>query len=363
LIVTPGISGADGIAAVSREVLTGVLGVLPSDAVEVWSLTEKPPELGHLDVRSRGAGGNRWRFVAWGLAAAIEARHDLVIALHLHLAPVLLPLTRRGTALAVFLHGIEAWRPLRGARSAAIRRAAVLVANSDYTAMRFRNSNPEHAARAVHVCHLGVPADALAESSASAVPWAGRAGHYALIVGRMAADERYKGHDLLLDIWPDVVRAVPDALLCVVGDGTDRQRLERHARDRGLDGQVKFLGRVGDDVLAALYRDCAFYVMPSRGEGFGLVFVEAMRAGKPCIAGVGAASEIIEHGLTGLLVDPRSSTEVLAAIVRLFQEPETRHAMGRAAEARFHAQFSAEQFHERLRAALGLPQRIGACVA
>ena len=85
----------------------------------------------------------------------------------------------------------------------------------------------------------------------------------------------------------------PDAVLAIAGDGDDRPRLEARVAALGITRAVRFLGRVDDDRLDELYRECRLFVMPSRDEGFGLVFLEAMRAGKPCIGGRGAASEII----------------------------------------------------------------------
>ena len=103
--------------------------------------------------------------------------------------------------------------------------------------------------------------------------------------------------------------------------------------------------------------------VPSRDEGFGLVFVEAMRAGKACIAGRDAAAEIVEHDATGLVVDPAKDGEVLAAVVRLFREPETCHRMGMAGYTRFTKHFTAEIFHQRLREVIGQHVPAGICVA
>src|SRR5262249_54088385 len=158
-----------------------------------------------------------------------------------------------------------------------------------HTARRFRAANPDLADRPIEICQLAVrERDPAPVSFEPAVPCAGP---FALIVGRMMAEERYKGHDLLIDIWPSVVAAVPGAGLVVVGDGDDRARL--HARAASLGDRVSFTGHVSDGALARLYRDCAFFVMPSRDEGFGLVFLEAMQAGKACIGAMGAAAEVI----------------------------------------------------------------------
>jgi phosphatidylinositol alpha-1,6-mannosyltransferase len=168
----------------------------------------------------------------------------------------------------------------------------------------------------------------------------------------MDARERYKGHDVLLDVWPRVAAEVPGARMIVVGDGDDRPRLERRAA--ALDGQVTFAGRLPEPALARLYRDCTFFVMPSRGEGFGLVFLEAMRAGRACIGGVGAPAEVIEDGSTGFIVNPAAPAEVQAAVLRLFREPETRERMGRAGAERVAREFTEAHFRRRFRAILGL---------
>ena len=174
----------------------------------------------------------------------------------------------------------------------------------------------------------------------------------ALIVGRMAADELYKGHDLLIDVWPRVLAAHPGAELYIVGDGTDRARLEAKAAATSLGRSITFTGRVEDDALARLYRECRFFVMPSRDEGFGLVFLEAMRAGKACIGGRGAAAEIIEHGETGIIVDPSNADEVRDAVTRLFDDDDASRRLGQAGESRYRTMFTGAHFRSRLLDAL-----------
>src|SRR5262249_27029750 len=162
------------------------------------------------------------------------------IILHMGLAPVALPLVARGARLVLFLHGIEVWRPIETLQQMAFRRAALVMTNSYYTAARFREANPACAGRAIHVCHPGIPGQT--EATITGAPWNGAPPTFALIVGRMAAEERYKGHDLLLEIWPEVVAAVPDATLVVAGDGDDRGRLEAKAAELRMSERVRFLG-------------------------------------------------------------------------------------------------------------------------
>jgi len=352
VVLTPGMAGADGISELSRLVVRALASAMP---LEVVSLGDTPRDLGdlHAPPRVRGS-GSRGRKLYWAgaalRAALTGARPAHVACLHLHLAGLgWLVAAARRSQLAVFLIGIEAWKPLTLIQRWALGHADVLIAISHHTARRFREANPALATRSVRVCHPGVR-----EQSAEGDSELDEPDPFALIVGRMAAHERYKGHDLLLDMWPRVMAEVPHARLVVTGDGDDRGRLE--AKAAALGDRVCFTGRVGAVTLAALYRRCGFFVMPSRDEGFGLVFLEAMRAGKACIGGVGAASEVIEDGVTGFVVNPGEPAEVLEAMLRLFREPETRDRMGRAGALRVAREFTEAHFGRRVRDLFGLPE-------
>jgi glycosyltransferase involved in cell wall biosynthesis len=347
ILVTPNLLGKDGVSTLSRE----VIGALPTPCLAL-SLHDFAGAEGDWsrDVELHGARGSRLRFLFDVARAMPRVTADtLVVCSHLHLAPAARVLSWRGRRPTIILCGIEAWVGLRPAEQWAISGGEV-VAISQHTVDRFRTANPTLAPVDIAVCHPGVaarpdsPEITLVERSVSPT---------ALIVARMSAAERYKGHDALLDVWPDLLSRHPDAVLAVAGDGDDRLRLEARAATLGLIRAVRFLGRVDDRQLAELYRSCRLFVMPSRDEGFGLVFLEAMRAAKPCIGGRGAASEIIEHGVTGLIVDPDSRHELSAALLRLYSEPHTCEQFGAAGRERFLSSFTDDGFRARLRGVIG----------
>lgn len=340
VVLTPNLCGRDGVSRLAR-LVTGAF-----DEVTVLALHEPPSvtRLGRADVR--GAAGRRSRFVAAVLRRAASAdRHTTVIVTHLQLAPAALAFTARGASLATMLCGVEAWKPLDWLQRAALDRAARLIAISQFTRDGFQKANPPFAGRAVEVCHLGV----------EPLPGAGHAEGgppSALIVGRMARDERYKGHDPLLEIWRDVAAAVPGASLRIVGDGDDRPRLEQKAAALNLGDQVVFLGRLDEEALQREYARCAAFVMPSRDEGFGFVFVEAMRAARACLGSHGAASEIIADGDTGLLVEPGNRAQLMQGVVRMLRDRPATEAMGARGRVRFLQQFTEERFRDRFTALL-----------
>ena len=352
LVLTPALDGADGISEVSRQAVDALVGAWGKERVEVWTLAgRQPPDGPRVAFRSAGA---KTRFVAWMLArAGVPTDGLLVLAMHVHLAPAALTLAMRGARLAIFFHGIEVWQPLRARERAAVARATTLIANSHWTVSRFRAANPGLASAPIGVCHLGV--STVDTTLAGSTPR-----EEALIVGRLSAEERYKGHDVLIALWPRVLEAAPSARLVVVGDGDDRPRLQALVAERGLGDAIEFTGHVSTEMLAARYQDAAFFVMPSTGEGFGLAYLEAMRAAKACIAAPGAASEIIEDGISGLIVDPVDQDALVAAIVRLFQQPQTREAMGRAGAAQLAGHFRADHFANRLLHELGAPDVVRA---
>jgi phosphatidyl-myo-inositol dimannoside synthase len=247
-------------------------------------------------------------------------------------APYLLP-----------LYGIEVWRQLGWERRRALARAAVRLAISRYTVERARPFCPDLGG--VRILPL-----ALEERTPEGAVDLDLISHlgtgFLLIVGRMAPAERYKGHDEILEALP----RLPGARLVVAGDGGDRPRLEARAQELGLRGRATFTGFVSEATLAELYRRSAAFVMPSLGEGFGLVYLEAMRAGKPVVAARGsAAEEVVVHEETGFLVDRGDPAELVAVLGRLLASPDLARRQGEAGRRRWRDQFSLEKFQAGLR--------------
>ncbi len=351
IVIGPQFGGGDGLSELGRQVVAA-LAADTADTVVVYSLQDRghPELLRRVPVQLCSSDGNRLHFVAAILGEALRvSAGDLIVVLHAHFLPLSLPLIARGAALTAVLVGIESWRPLTMLQCAALSKAAHVVAISQHTVERFTAANPAVVRVGLTVCHPSVPV--AAEAGASLV-----APGFALIVGRMSREERYKGHDALLEAWPQVRASCPDARLVIVGDGDDRSRLQEKARLLDLDDATLFLGRVGDARLSGLYRDAAFFVMPSRDEGFGFVYLEAMRAGRPCIACPGAAAEILEDGRSGVHVAFGSVAEVEAACVRLFSDPALCSRLGRAGAEAIRQRFLAGHFIDRFRQALGLLQ-------
>jgi glycosyltransferase involved in cell wall biosynthesis len=164
----------------------------------------------------------------------------------------------------------------------------------------------------------------------------------AQIVGIVARLEPEKGHATLLDAWPLVLRSCPDAYLLVVGEGSRCDALMAQAADLGIARRVVFTGRREDVPAVTAALDVA--VLPSYREAQGLSVLEAMALSRPVVASnVGGIPEMIEDGVTGLLVPPRDPEALAAAIVRLLSDHSLADMLGRAGHDLVHRRFCIEQ--------------------
>jgi glycosyltransferase involved in cell wall biosynthesis len=161
------------------------------------------------------------------------------------------------------------------------------------------------------------------------------------IVGVVARLEPEKGHPTLLEAWPAVLSAVPSAYLLIVGEGSRRDALEAQARELRIAHRVVFTGRRDDVPAVTAALDVA--VLPSYREAQGMVILEAMALSRPVVASnVGGIPEMIEDGVTGLLVPPHDPDALAAAIIRLLTNHPLADTLGRAGHDMVHDRFCIE---------------------
>jgi glycosyltransferase involved in cell wall biosynthesis len=184
---------------------------------------------------------------------------------------------------------------------------------------------------------------------------------YALFVGRL---DQSKGVDVLLHAWRQVRARGNEIALCLAGDGPEAARLSELAQQLHLAPDVKFLGRIAPDALRVLYRDAELVVVPSPNDECPPIRValEAGASSAICVAtSVGGIPEIIDHAVTGFLVEPDSSNALASAILRAVELPAAeRIAMKAAARKRIAGQFShdrtADAFEDLFSSLLAAPR-------
>jgi phosphatidylinositol alpha-1,6-mannosyltransferase len=214
-----------------------------------------------------------------------------------------------------------------------------LLANTQYT--RDRAERVHGGFARARVCWLATNSDETPALPARNGP------PTALIVGRM--DELgYKGHRELIACWPKVVAAVPGARLLIVGGGPRREAFQQLAAASTAAKHITFTGLVPSEQLPDVWAQGHVFVMPSRGEGFGLVYIEAMRQGLPVVASVhDAAPEINLEGVTGHNVNLDRPDELPGRLIDLLGAPTRAAELGRNGQRRWAEHFCYRAFRAR----------------
>jgi phosphatidyl-myo-inositol dimannoside synthase len=335
VLVTDAFGGRGGIAQYNRDFLSALakggavssITVLPRHAPERIAA---PATINQIAAR-RG----RLAYSAMALLTAFRRRTDIVFCGHLYMAPLAWLIARlKGAKRIVQLHGIEAWPCPSRRRRAAAEAADLILCASRYTracVVGWAAIAPERI--------LLVPntvADGFAPGDGSALRGTlGLEGKRVLLtVGRIDSRERYKGHDRVIEAIPNLVVQGHDVVYIIIGEGDDRAHLDDLARKAGVAERVRFLGAVSLQYLAEAYRMADLFVMPSTGEGFGIVFLEAMASGTPALAlNTAGAVDALAEGELGTAV---SEDDLPAAIARLLAMPRPDpDALSQAVRARF----------------------------
>jgi phosphatidylinositol alpha-1,6-mannosyltransferase len=283
------------------------------------------------------------------ILAALGRRWPVGLVLVWHISLLrLLPLFRVGGArTAMVLHGIEAWRPLDPLTRALVGRIGLFLSDSDHTWERFVRANPRCATSPHRTVYLGISRPLAGPRPVPDHPPA------ALMLGRLLRSEDYKGHREMIEAWPRVLERIPDAELWVAGDGDLREELERRVASRGLAQRIRFWGWVSEPRKQELFARCRCLALPSRNEGFGLVYIEAMRSGRPCLVStVDAGREVVNPPEAGLAVEPGEPTALAEATCRLLRPGPAWESWSAQARERYEANFTAGHYRQRLLAAL-----------
>lgn len=172
-----------------------------------------------------------------------------------------------------------------------------------------------------------------------------------------------KGQDILIDVWPEIVRTHPDAQLLIIGEGPYGSNLSRRREASSAKSNIRLLGRRPFSDMVEILAASTVAAMPCRTrgkgldvEGLGIVYLEAQACGIPAIAGKsGGAPETVDHGRTGFVVDGRDPRDVINRLRQLLDDPELRTQYGRAGREAMEDQWAWEQRAVTFRQFLHMP--------
>ena len=328
-LITDAFGGRGGIALYNRDLLTALCSYPAcTEVVAVPRLIsdklEKLPE--KLRYITEGI-NSKVRYVQTVLQCVRKNRQfGLILCGHINLLPVayIVSLWLKAPILLV-IYGIDAWKPTRSLlNNYLIKKNKAFISISNATKHKFlqwakaEDDSGFILPNAIHPDLYGP-----GPKKSSLLNRYGLQGKTVLLtVGRLSAEEHYKGFDEVIGLLPELSKDIPDISYLIVGDGSDRQRLEEKVEALGVSGKVVFAGYIPESEKADHYRLADVFLMPGRGEGFGFVFLEAMACGIPVIASkVDGSREAVRDGTLGSVVDPENTEEIKAAILQALQYP------------------------------------------
>lgn len=329
--------GQGGIARVARMTARALAEKYAN--VEVLSYLDKDEvEISGANVRS--ARGSRLAYLAQCHLAALRNSHCIYDSVGAARAHPRFGWPRR--PFATWIHGIEVWHDRHRDRTRVLKESGLVLVNSQFTLDRYRSLRGD--LDGARVCWLATEEDDPPEA-AGAIPGPPTV----LMVGRIDAGEDYKGHREMISIWPRVVAVVPAARLVIADAGSGFGTIVSLARSSPVAGSIEMKGFVPDESMPALWRQASVFAMPSRNEGFGIVYAEAMRYSLPLIASVhDAASEVNVEGGTGYNADLDRPGELEERLIHLLRNPDIAESLGQASQERWRRHFRYSAFRQRL---------------
>ncbi len=307
--------------------------------------------VGHWSPRLRTAA-----FASALFRAAQRDRPQLIITTHVNFTPVARVVQKLFNVPYLAIgHGVEIWRVPGAKVRKALRQANQLLAVSRFTQERMASALGIEAGGVDVLPNTFDPEKFYPEpKSRFLLKRYGLRPNQPVIltIARLASEERYKGYDQVLQALREVRKAIPDIRYLIGGRGPDRARVVALIKELGVEEQVILAGYIPEHELCAHYNLCDLFAMPSKGEGFGIVFLEALACGKPVIAGNKDGSvDAVLNGKLGALIDPDDVNEIAETIIQIIERRHPLKILQQPEELRRQVikTYGYEKFKDRLR--------------
>lgn len=259
------------------------------------------------------------------LGLGIIERPDLIIVGHIHFTAAANLLHKfTGVPYWTMAYGVEAWGIERRDLRAALHNSDRIFAISQYTRGRLIEEQSLDPSRvSLLACTFdqerftigGKPSHLMKRHNLRPEQ------PVILTVSRLVASEQYKGYDRVLRAMSRIRESIPGVRYIIVGKGDDRPRIERLIHELDVQDCVTLAGFIPDEELCNYYNLCDVFAMPSKREGFGIVYLEAMACGKPTLAGnKDGAVDALQHGRLGALVDPDDTDEIANVLISVLNK-------------------------------------------
>lgn len=324
VLLTDAFGARGGIALYNRDFLTAltempeISEVIAVPRVVTDILGEMPGKLRYIDSAASG----KFTYIKTIMACLVKYKGiRLVVCGHINLLPLAYIVSKIiGVPVLLEIYGIDAWKPSQNKiTNRLIRKVDYCISISDITRKRFASWAGLDEKKilllpnAIHADLYG-----LFEKNGELVNKYNLTNKKVIMtLGRMSSQERYKGFDEIIDLLPRLLSKEPSLVYLAVGDGDDRKRLIDKVSKLGLQKNVIFPGYINEEEKPDYFRLADVFVMPSYGEGFGFVFLEALACGTPVIASkTDGGREAVLDGELGTIVDPYNPQSIIDAIFK-----------------------------------------------
>lgn len=368
LYLTPGVFDKGGISRYNRYQILALRELLGQAKVTVVSLLspsnsardlETPFDVDWMGERAEAGRADEVRFAMMVSKYAMSLKPTLVWSAHMHYSALAHSLARWVRARSIVqVYGREAWtpRPNRPDIFWGLRRCDYVTSDSHFTAEYLERTYRQ--GRQVSVFWDPVDTERFTPASPNpavltryGIPQPGSGSFTILTLGRLSAEAAYKGYERLLEVF---VRLPENATLVYAGNGDLVQKLKDRAIALGVGQRVVFTGFVDDAHLPDIYRSASVFCLigdrgSARGEGIPLTPLEAASCGTPILVGNQDGSrEAVEHGITGLALDPFDLSGIAAALTNLISDEAQRARFGHNGRLRIEREHAYPIFRTRI---------------
>jgi len=325
-LVTDAFGEFGGIAQYNRDLLSALSkSCLVRETVVLPRRTSTDPGELPARINQLPSPTGKLKYMASAFSTANKyAPFDIVFCGHIYMAPLAATIARLSSVpLWIQVHGLEAWDELSPPYRRAAEHAALITSVSRYTRRRlleWLDFDPQRVKILANTVDARFTPGPKAEYLLRRHSALGK--KVLLTVSRLPRSDRYKGVDRVIRAMPAVLEQIPDLLYIVGGEGDDRPWLERLAVDCGVSAHVRFVGQISWAELPDYFRLADVFVMPSTGEGFGIVFTEAVASGIDAIGGnKDGSADALGDGTVGQAIDPTNPEELVSAICNALCHP------------------------------------------
>ncbi|MBW7913293.1 MAG: glycosyltransferase family 4 protein [Taibaiella sp.] len=331
------------------------MGIVESRSISAYDIVVD--ERYYSSKKYKGFGTNKPAFVVQSILAARKS--DIIFLGHINMAVVgvlikkMFPLKK----VVLITHGIDVWRPLNGARAKILGIVDKIFSVSNFTKSKLIELHNVLSDR-VQVFpntidpFFPIPSDVTAIDTLDKRYGIEKTDFVIYTLTRLSSTELFKGYDRVIEAMGELVKEHKNIKYVIAGkyDTAEKQRIDELIKQYSLEGHVLLAGYIDEGELVDHYRMADVFIMPSKKEGFGIVFIEALVCGLPVVAGNADGSvDALVNGELGTLVNPDSTEDIKSAILRHLEMSDRDNVQERLdIRRKTLGNFSFEKYRQRL---------------